>query len=69
MQSMFKSAPVLGSIVGFLLIYALVIVMLYRPDKEGRRRRWLPMDYIWVPLGALTGIILIAFYWRMHATM
>ena len=63
---MFKSIPLLSSLLGFLLVYALVVVLLFRPDREGRRRRWLPMDYVWVPLGALTGIFLIALWWRMH---
>jgi hypothetical protein len=51
---------------GFLLVYALVIVLAFRTNKFGRRRRWLPLDFIWVPLGGLTGICLLALWWRMH---
>ncbi len=69
MHSMFKSVPLLSSMLGFLVAYALFVVLLFRPDREGRRRRWLPTDFIWVPLGALTGIFLIALWWKMHATM
>jgi hypothetical protein len=66
MQPMFHSVPALVSMVGFLLAYALCIVLVFRPNKWGRRRRWLPLDFIWVPLGGLTGVCLLALWWRAH---
>jgi hypothetical protein len=63
---MFQSIPVLSSMLGFLLVYALVIALVFRTNKFGRKRRWLPLDFIWVPLGGLTGICLLALWWRMH---
>ena len=57
----------IGSMVGFLLIYALGIVMIFRANKWGRRRRWIPLDYIWVPLGGLTGVALLALWWYSYA--
>jgi amino acid transporter len=66
MEPNFFSAPVLVSILGFLLVYALGIVMIFRANKWGRRRRWIPLDYIWVPLGGLTGAFLLALWWGSH---
>jgi hypothetical protein len=66
MQSMFRSAPVLFTMLGFLLVYAVSIVLVFRPNKWGRRRRWLPLDFIWVPLGGLTGLCLVVLWWRFH---
>jgi len=51
---------------GFLLVYALCIVLVFRVKKWGQRRRWLPLDYVWVPLGGLTGVCLLALWWRAH---
>jgi hypothetical protein len=66
MQPTFHSVPFLGSMLGFLLAYALGIVLVFRANKWGRRRRWLPLDYIWVPLGGLTGVFLLALWWRAY---
>jgi heme/copper-type cytochrome/quinol oxidase subunit 2 len=63
---MLKSVPVLVSMSVFLLVYALVIAFVFRANARGRRRRWLPLDYVWVPLGGLTGLCLLALWWRMH---
>ena len=51
---------------GFLLVYSFCIVLVFRPEKDGRRRRWHMLDFIWVPLGGLTGIFLKALWWRMN---
>jgi cbb3-type cytochrome oxidase subunit 3 len=52
---------------GFLMIYTLLIAYVFRPGQRGRRRRrWLFHDYIWVPLGGMTGVFLLALWWRMH---
>jgi len=66
MQAMFHSVPALCSMAAFLLAYALVIVLVFRADRFGRRRRWVPLDFVWVPLGGLTGICLVALWWRLH---
>jgi hypothetical protein len=42
------------------------IAMIFRANKWGRRRRWIPLDYIWVPLGGLTGAFLLALWWGSH---
>ena len=65
----FRSPTALASMAGFLFVYTLVVAYLFRPNQHGRRRRWLPMDYVWVPLGGLTGLCLVAVWWRMHAPM
>jgi len=54
---------------GFLLVYTLAIVLVFRANASGRRRRWLPLDYVWVPLGGLTGLCLLALWWRMHGAI
>jgi hypothetical protein len=64
MPNIFHSVPVLGSMLLFLLAYSFGIVMLFQAGKRGLRRRWVGLDYVWVPLGALTGIFLIALCWQ-----
>jgi len=66
MQPTLLSIPELASMLGFLLVYALCIVLVFRVKKWGQRRRWLPLDYVWVPLGGLTGVCLLALWWRAH---
>jgi hypothetical protein len=51
----------------FLLVYAVAIALVFRANARGRRRRWLALDYVWVPLGGLTGLCLLALWWRMRA--
>jgi hypothetical protein len=53
---------------GYLVVYALGIVVLFRREKWGVRRRWHPLDYIWVPLGAVTGVCLLALFWNAYLT-
>jgi hypothetical protein len=55
--------------ISFLLIYALIVVWMFRVQVNGQRRRWQSLDYIWVPLGGVTGIILLAMWWRAHAAL
>jgi hypothetical protein len=69
MQPMLRSIPGLCLTAGFLLAYALVVFLIYRPNKFGRRRRWHFLDFVWVPLGGLTGLILLSLFWRAHASM
>ena len=59
----------LESMAGFVVIYAVLIALVFRSKANGRRRRWLPLDYVWVPLGGLTGVFLLALWWRMHGPM
>jgi hypothetical protein len=66
MQPTLLSVPVIGSMLGFLVVYALCIVLAFRTEKWGQRRRWLPLDYVWVPLGGLTGLCLLLLWWRSH---
>lgn len=52
--------------IGYLLVYGLVVVCLFRPNKYGVRRRWLALDYVWVVLGILTGIGLVMLWFMQH---
>jgi len=58
--------PVAAMAVFFLLLYSLAIFFLFSPNKNGLRRRWMTLDWVWVPLGGLTGVFLLALWWRMH---
>jgi hypothetical protein len=69
MQPLFQSTAGLCSVGGFLLVYGLIVALTFRANKYGLKRRWLPLDYVWVPLGGLTGVFLLALWWRFHATM
>lgn len=66
MSKMTHSIPVVCGILIFLLTYSLAVLLLFSPDKLGRRRRWCALDYIWVPLGGLAGLSLVALWWRMQ---
>lgn len=66
MKRLFESIPVLSSMVGFLVVYVLVVAYLFRPNEHGIRRRWLLMDFIWVTLGVLAGIGLLLVWWMDH---
>ena len=48
----------------FLAIYALCVVLMFRKVSGRRRRRLDALDYVWIPLGGLTGIFLVAMWWR-----
>ncbi|HUD47292.1 MAG TPA: hypothetical protein VMR33_10700 [Candidatus Baltobacteraceae bacterium] len=49
-----------------LMIYCIAVGLMFRKDNMGFRRRWLPLDYIWVPLGGLTVLSLLALWWHMR---
>jgi hypothetical protein len=53
---------------GFLLVYGLAIALVFRTNKWGRKRRWVPLDYVWVPLGAITGVCLLMLWWQNHSS-
>lgn len=48
----------------FLMAYSLAIVLLFSTDRQGRRRRWSSLDYVWVPLGGVTGVCLLVLWWH-----
>jgi hypothetical protein len=50
------------------MVYALGVVLMFRPNESGLRRRWHFLDSIWVPLGALTGLGLLTLFWRAHGS-
>lgn len=60
------SIPMICSLAAFLVVYALVIVLSFRATKWGQRRRWVVLDYVWVPLGLITGAFLIVLAWQGH---
>jgi hypothetical protein len=60
------STPALVSMLAFLLAYAVLIFALFRTNKWGQRRKWMALDYIWVPLGLVTGVCLLAMWWQSH---
>jgi NADH:ubiquinone oxidoreductase subunit 6 (subunit J) len=49
-----------------LVVYCITVRMMFRKDKMGFRRRWHALDYIWVPLGGITVVTLIALLWHMR---
>jgi amino acid transporter len=58
--------PLIYVISGFLVVYTLYVVSLFRPKKGGRQRRWRSHDWVWVPLAGVTGIMLLALWWRLR---
>ena len=66
MPIIFQSIPALGSLLAFLLAYSLGIAMLFRANRHGQRRKWVALDWVWVPLGGLTGVCLLALWWQTH---
>ena len=56
----------LSLVAAFLIVYALGIVYLFTRTVSGRRRRWVTLDFVWVPLGGLTGLVILALWWRSH---
>jgi hypothetical protein len=64
---LFKSGAEIWTIVGFLVVYAVCVVLMFGKIAGARRRRRLDrLDYVWIPLGVLTGICLVEMWWRMH---
>ncbi len=44
---------------GFLAAYSTGVVYLFTRKVNGRRRRWVPLDFVWVPMGGLTGVLIV----------
>jgi hypothetical protein len=57
--------PVAVFIIG-LVVYGALVCLMFRKDRRGFRRRWHALDYIWVPLGGITVLTLLALWWRMR---
>jgi hypothetical protein len=49
-----------------LVGYCITVGLMFRKNRLGCRRRWLPLDYIWVPLGGLTVVSLLALWWHLR---
>ncbi|HEX4119746.1 MAG TPA: hypothetical protein VH619_03880 [Verrucomicrobiae bacterium] len=45
--------------------YLIGVGLMFRKDKFGRRRRWLPLDFVWVPLGGFTVASLVVLWWHL----
>lgn len=58
--------PMTLEIALFLVVYGVVIVRLFTRKVNGRRRRWAPLDFVWVPMGGLTGALMFALWWQSH---
>ena len=69
MKIAIPSTPALLSMLGFLVVYALIVFALFRPNKWGQQRKFMALDYIWVPLGGLTGVVLLALWWQSHGPL
>jgi hypothetical protein len=63
LQSTHQSIPV-ALLAGGLVVYCIAVILMFRKDKQGMRRRWLPLDFIWVPLGGLTVLTLLTLWWQ-----
>ena len=63
MQTNHLTIPVVV-LISCLLIYCIAVGLMFRKNKLGCRRRWLPLDFIWVPLGGLTVASLLALWWH-----
>jgi len=50
----------------FLAAYALLVLHLFTRTINGCRRRWAPLDFVWVPMGGLTGILILTLWWQSH---
>jgi hypothetical protein len=66
MPILFKSIAEMWTVVVFLAIYAVSVVLMFRKVSGKRRRRLDSLDYVWIPLGGLTGICLVELWWRMR---
>jgi amino acid transporter len=58
--------PIIYIIAGFLVVYSFWIVSLFRPREDGSQRRWRGKDWVWVPLAAVAGVLLLALWWHMR---
>ena len=61
-NSMPQLAWMLGAASAFLVLYSLSVTRLFSRKVNGRtrRRRWALLDFVWVPVGGLTGLVMLA---------
>ena len=52
----------------FLAAYSYGVVYLFTHRVNGQRRRWHPLDFVWVPMGGLTGVLMAALWWKSHGS-
>jgi len=64
--TVFDSVPALCAMFAFLVAYSICVALMFRVGKDGRRRRWHVLDFVWIPMGGLTGIFLVALWWVMR---
>jgi hypothetical protein len=48
----------------FLAAYVAAVIYLFTRTSYGRRRRLELLDFVWVPMGGLTGILMMALWWQ-----
>ncbi|MGP8201565.1 MAG: hypothetical protein ACLQU4_18910 [Limisphaerales bacterium] len=58
--------PIIYVISGFVVVYTLYVVSLFRPRKGHHRRLWRTRDWVWVPLAGAAGLMLLVLWWRMR---
>jgi len=58
--------PIISIIAGFLVVYAVYVISLFRHRKDGSQRRWRSKDWVWVPLAGVTGVLLLALWWHLR---
>ena len=63
-----KMYPLLIMTFLFLVAYTFGVVYLFTHKVNGCRRRWQPLDFIWVPMGGLTGVLMAALWWKSHGS-
>ena len=60
--------PIICIIAGFLIVFTIYVISLFRRRKDGTQRRWRSHDWVWVPLAGVTGVLLLALWWHMRQT-
>jgi sensor c-di-GMP phosphodiesterase-like protein len=58
--------PIICIIALFLVVYTTWVISLFRPRKDGCQRRWRSKDWVWVPLAAVTGVLLLVLWWNLR---
>jgi hypothetical protein len=56
--------PVIMIAAVFLAVYGVGIAYMFTKKVNGCRRRWSPLDFVWIPIGGLTGILILALWWQ-----
>jgi hypothetical protein len=56
--------PLITLAVVFLVLYSTGVIYLFARTINGCRRRWQALDFIWVPIGGVTGVLILALWWK-----